>query len=493
MLALRFWRSKAGNFATMMAVALIPLLLSAGMAVDYSRYMSAKGHLQSLADAAALSAAAAGLKDEPSILEQADAYIQGNYKPDTIASVSIEKVNLKGDTYEVDLDGNLKTTFLGIANIFSLDVKASALAVRGFTGSIEVALVLDNTTSMAEKDARGVARIDALKSAAGRLVSTLHEDKKASVRIAVVPYANYVNVGTWNRNASWVAVGDDYSVISPPPDDCGVPKTVTRNKCVAWGAGKTCSRVRDGIVEYYTCRDCTKTVRETVTRTQSCKPRVDRYQWFGCVGTRVLGDLRLSDASPSVPYPGFLEKKQLCPVPLTPLTADEGPVQSAIGQMQAGIKNQVLDTYIPAGLVWGLNVLSPTRPFEEGKPYDPDNKDPRKVLVLMTDGENTMRYTMPEGKHEEMTRTGQSGNKIVYSPGQAKKVRADTLALCDNIKARGTEVFSVAFSVDSADSKALLQACASDKDHYFDAGDSAALAAAFSEIAENLKMVRLAR
>jgi hypothetical protein len=41
------------------------------------------------------------------------------------------------------------------------------------------------------------------------------------------------------------------------------------------------------------------------------------------------------------------------------------------------------------GLAWGWRVLSPSAPFTEGRPYNDPSDPVRKVIVLMTDGENT--------------------------------------------------------------------------------------------------------
>ena len=66
-----------------------------------------------------------------------------------------------------------------------------------------------------------------------------------------------------------------------------------------------------------------------------------------------------------------------------PLTSNEGTIQTNIAAMRhwsGGGTNQA------EGLAWGWRVLSPTAPFTEGAPYGPDV---RKVIVLMSDGENT--------------------------------------------------------------------------------------------------------
>jgi hypothetical protein len=47
--------------------------------------------------------------------------------------------------------------------------------------------------------------------------------------------------------------------------------------------------------------------------------------------------------------------------------------------------------------------------------------------------------------------------------------------------------------VDDGDAKTMLQGCATDAQHYYDAANSEALAQAFSGIAQSLTNVRLAR
>lgn len=493
MLLKRFWSSKGGNFAMMFGIAIIPLVLGAGVALDYSRMLRAKGHLQAVADAAALALAASKLDDQAELEKRAAAYIEGNFNPGILDSVTVQDVDHEGDNYEVAVSGQIPTTFMSIANINTLDIGTSALAVRGVTGSVEVALVLDNTDSMKWPDSSGVDKIEALRSAASDLVATLHKDNDATVRMAVVPYADYVNVGLSHRNDGWISVKADYSVTSEPPSDCGIEKERTYNQCVAWGPTKTCTRHRDGIVESYSCRDCTATEQVTEKYTPSCDVSTVDYKWFGCVGSRTDATLHLTDASPSFPYPGYVETKQKCPTPLLPLTKDEKAVQDAITNMKAGVKNYTLQTYIPSGLMWGLNVLSPSAPFDEGQAYDPANKSPRKVLVLMTDGENTLRYNQSNGKHPAMSEVDDKDGYVIFNAAQAQKTHDDTLELCRNIKAKGIEIFSIAFAVDRTEAKSLLETCATDKQHYFDANDSVALQGSFQQIADALTNVRLAR
>jgi len=65
-----------------------------------------------------------------------------------------------------------------------------------------------------------------------------------------------------------------------------------------------------------------------------------------------------------------------------------------------------------------------------------------------------------------------------------------TKALCDSIKADGVEIYSVAFEAPSG-GQALLQYCATDESHYFDAENSDEFLAAFDEIGDRIETALL--
>lgn len=98
--------------------------------------------------------------------------------------------------------------------------------------------------------------------------------------------------------------------------------------------------------------------------------------------------------------------------------------------------------YIPAGLMWGWRVLSPTGPFADGAPVTGANRA-RKVLVLMTDGENTRSLDAP------------------YHWGSSKS-DADTLlsTLCTKVKSASIEIYTVAFEVTDNQTRNMLRNCA---------------------------------
>ncbi len=485
-----FLSDKSGNFGIIMGMLLLPLLLSVGLSVDYSRYLSAESHLQELADVASLALAGSREEDEVKLEAIANDFVAANIGMSKFDAVEIVDLNTENGQIDLDLKSTINTYFMGLANIDTLDVRASALAERAVTGAVEVALVLDNTYSMAETDAKGVTKLASLKTAANALVVELMSNPDADVKIGLVPYADYVNVGTGYRNQSWLNVPADYTVAAVPKSGCSMKTVTVQGACTAYGPKYDCSTYVDGVRKPKTCEDCTarkpSTTKQQETCTTPAKAAV-KYKWYGCIGSRKTGTYRLDDTAPTVTYPGYLDTSQKCLKPIVTLSTDKTALKAAIDGMVYNLGSYEPYTYIPAGLIWGINVLSPTEPLNEAAAYDLANIEPRKVMLLMTDGENTRRFQSSDGKHVAFSSTAAT------AAIQLITVNLETVALCTYAKSNNIEVYSVAFMVDDLAAKTTLQACATDSDHYFDASDPDTLLAAFSGIAQSLSQVRLAR
>ncbi|WP_075291256.1 vWA domain-containing protein [Pararhizobium arenae] len=110
---------------------------------------------------------------------------------------------------------------------------------------------------------------------------------------------------------------------------------------------------------------------------------------------------------------------------------------------------------------------------EEAKHKNKNGQVPTKYIVFMTDGENN---------YYNNKSTSSSGDQ---SDNATKKS-------CDEAKAAGIQVYSVAFMAPSRGKK-LLTYCASSSDHYFAAENAAELTEAFKYIGEKAsqQMVRL--
>ena len=176
----KLFADRAGNFAIMGAIAIVPILGCAGMAVDFSRAMELKSRLQNAADAAVLGsiaersagvAQAVGMtKDGPVPLSEAEA--EAFFKAQSEANSSsindgtaVEK-NKSDEEMKLDLvkasvikDGKdikanltyqatLKTSFLRILGKDNITISGSASAVYQTQSFMDFYMLLDNTPSM---------------------------------------------------------------------------------------------------------------------------------------------------------------------------------------------------------------------------------------------------------------------------------------------------------------------------------------------------------
>lgn len=492
-LARRFGKEERGATVTIFAFAGVALICLAGVVVDYGRVSKAHTSLQAATDAAALAAARLPSKDTAAMRTAANNFFASNTMGINGNNIQITKFTFAESTGTVGVEssGVLNTSLMSIIGIQTMGFSSKSSAVKEVTGTVEMALVLDNTWSMSESAGSGGSKITVLKSAAKNLVNTILAQGGSNVKIGIVPFADYVNVGTGNRSQSWMSVPADYSTTKTTttpavPYTC---TTVSTKQVCTKGAPKTCTSTTDGVVSTYDCTPQTCTT-QPVTPYQSCSggtpekttTTTTNYKWFGCVLSRKTGELRLNDSEPTTPYTGFLGTSQQCLNPIVPLTSDKTVLTSAIDNLIINIGSYKPSTYIPGGLLWGVNILSPTAPFAEAKAYDTANKMPRKALVLMTDGANTMYFKASDGTHQNAT-----------NAGHVTTTNNDTKKLCEYAKSKKIEVFTVAFAVTDVAAKTMLENCASGAEHFYNATDSAALSAAFQAIGQSLTSLRLSR
>jgi Flp pilus assembly protein TadG len=192
------------------------------------------------------------------------------------------------------------------------------------------------------------------------------------------------------------------------------------------------------------------------------------------------------------------------------LTNQKESVITQIDRMVANGATNVLE-----GFMWAWRTLSPNAPYADGRSYtwsQPNSsKRNRKIIVLMTDGDNSW------------TGMSQSPHKSAYSPmgyyhnarfgtAPTSKAEADAqlnqklMEACNNAKAiRGRDnsdaitVYTVAFSTSdspiSATGRQLLEDCASVVNghrQYYPATSSTQLAEVFKAIASKIGELKLA-
>jgi Flp pilus assembly protein TadG len=181
-----------GNVGFAFAVALFPMVAASGAAIDYSRISSAHTRLQSALDAAVLAAAKdVMVVDTDTLKSKIETFVhantQGAFKdPATVMMLtgSPTKLSVKGA-------GCIKLVFKGIVASTDPCVEVRTDAQRPTQNYIEVALVLDNSGSMAG------SKIDAAKEAARSFVDNIHAGNTdpEKVKISVVPFTLTVNAG----------------------------------------------------------------------------------------------------------------------------------------------------------------------------------------------------------------------------------------------------------------------------------------------------------
>jgi len=168
----RLLTDRAGNFGILAAIAIVPVLGCAGMAIDFSRAMELKSRLQDAADAAVLGsiaeksagvAQAVGMTQDgpvPLSEKEAEALFSAQTNSSTLGEKSKDpdlkfdrvkaKVTKNGKDIKAQLtyEATLQTSFLRILGKNSITVSGSANAVYQTQSFMDFYMLLDNTPSM---------------------------------------------------------------------------------------------------------------------------------------------------------------------------------------------------------------------------------------------------------------------------------------------------------------------------------------------------------
>jgi Flp pilus assembly protein TadG len=425
-----------------------------GLSIDMGRFVMARQSLQETLDAGVMAMAAARQSGNAADLQRLQDHIAANWsQPHGAESPVITFREPNGNIVEASATTQMPTYFVRLLGLNTVSVAATAHGSYGMQKS-EVALVLDVTASMLTG-----TRMADLKTVSKKMIEDVYAvpGADAKVKFSIVPFGQYVNVGTQYRGSPWLSVPND-----------GTQTVCTKTKAVISKSGCTIKPVP----VYKENEPTTYTQVETCTsytygpETNSCGTA--SYLWEGCVGSR-NAPLNMSVAADSSrPIPGLPNLK--CSQPLMRLTSVKADQLAAIDGLTA-----TGETYIPSGLIWGWRTLTTEMPFQDGAPNTP-GAAARKFLVLMTDGENT-----------------RSVSGSTHDGDDAASANAVSATLCSEIKKENVEVFTVAFGVTDAKTLEMLRTCATNEANFFDAKDSARLDAAFMTIGNALIVARLVK
>src|SRR5436305_7965543 len=397
-----FLRDRRGGVAPMFAFAIVPVLGLVGAAVDYSRANSIRAGMQSAIDAAALAMAKlAPTLTQSELQTQTAAYFNAMFNHADAKNLVITPNYSKGSGAQlvISVSGSMDTSFMRIMGFPSLSI-GSTSTVKWGNNRLRVALVLDNTGSMADN-----GKMRAMQAASKNLLKQLKDAATSNddVYVSIIPFSKDVNVGTSNYTQSYLrwdlwdaANGSGSSGFSGSICYNGTLWTVSG---MSWTNGGSCSSPTSGICFNGTLYNWNGS---SFTTSGSC---TNHQTWNGCVTDRDQ-NYDTTNAAPSALATQFpAEQYHDCPVQLMPLSYDWSALDAKIDSMRpGGNTNQTI------GLQWGFQSLT-------AAPFTIPTKDPNytynQIVILLTDGLNTQnRFSTAQSAIDDRT----------------KKV-------CDNIKA----------------------------------------------------------
>jgi Flp pilus assembly protein TadG len=423
----KFLISTSGNFALWFALASVPLFGMAGIAIDYSRMTQVQAQLQDAADTATL-AAVIRYRTSGGSAAELENLAKDSFKANYTGSYNNKKLEATADITDgikvtLTVEAENHTTLLNLVgklvgqDFSTLRPKTLSQAGIGLSG-LAIALAVDTTGSMAEtgngngkgknkKNSGDPTKMDVLKEAATNFVKEItpkDASQKNKIRFALVPFTDSVRIDNSFTSADFIKISNPYS-----------------------------------------------------------KWKWMNYNWEGCVWDRAAA-YDNNDNTPTVVesryenLPAGHQAYNYCPgqQQVIPLTTNEETIFAGIDALEP---NGATNTNI--GMVWAMNTLNNTEPYKQINAM----KAPQKIIIFLTDGENTSSRIMSEG-------------------GKTIDVDKAMETTCENAKAQDIEIYTIRLIQGSV---ATLKKCATDQNtHFYTAMKADDLKGIFSDISERI-------
>lgn len=352
----RFKRSEDGTLAIFALFLFMLMIMMGGVAVDLMRYESTRTSLQYTLDRATL--AAASLSQSLDSEEVVRDYFAKAGLSNFLTGVNVsEGINYR----EVVADARAETDpkFVHLIGIDNLEAPGHSKAEQRMN-NVEIVLVLDVSGSMGSNN-----RLVNLKAAAKEFVQTvLSSDAENRISISLVPFSENVNLP--------LALRQKYNATAVP-----------------YGTGK---------VNYNCLQLPDSTYSQTGISRTTPIPMIPVMDSTGSTN-RINGYVNMTDSTYGRPNSGNFSCTARSGVNTLVLPSQD------IAALKTRIDNLQDDgtTSINIGMKWGMAMLDPGTKsiFEElaaagqmhtrlaVRPYEFTDPESMKVIVLMTDGENT--------------------------------------------------------------------------------------------------------
>jgi Flp pilus assembly protein TadG len=432
----RFVRARGGNVAITFALATLPIIGGVGAAIDYSHANSVKAAMQAALDSTALmlSHDAATLTNAQ-LQTKALSYFTALFTRPEAKNVVISATYTAsgGSTVVVNGSATVATSLMAIAGYNQMKVNGTSMSKWGTT-RLRVALVLDNTGSMAD-DGKMKALISSTKSLLTQLQSAATNN--GDVYVSIVPFVTDVNADPGNYKAAWI----DWTDWNTNNGSCSKSKYSDGDSCTNAGYKWTADN-------HNTWNGCVN------DRGNSNSPSSGNYD------TNVVAPTTTNTATMY-----SAEQYSSCPQAVMPLSYDWTSMTSLVNSMSpAGNTNQAI------GLQLGWMSLVGGGPFPSPPPMD-SNYVYTQVIILLTDGLNTQDRW--------------------YS--NQNSIDARQQLTCNNVKAAGITLYTIQVNTGGDPTSTLLQNCASTSDKFFLLTSASGIASAFTSIGTALSKLRVAQ
>lgn len=484
----------AGSIMMAFAVALPTVIGAVGMSLDLGQAYLVRQRLAAALDASAL-AGASMATEEDEIREKVEDFFAMNYPEEKIGRAYDLEVEVDGEDVIVSANADFKTVFMRVLGIDVFTVAAQTIVVREVRG-LEVVLVVDVTGSMSTNN-----NIATLRTASENFVNILFDrtSNPNAIKIGIVPYSTSVNVGPYG--VGMTPDGDDFedgdytgeSFVEDWNGDLLEQSDYTSNPASTsrW-YGCVVEANDDGWNANITNNDPYPNdvikVREDEMDEDDMTPDMmivdhegpwpmyayENYARVAACGCQTWNKDRQGRNTTCNTYnqchyvrnpPSYN-----CPrTHVTPLTSDQDELLDSIATFQA-----YGNTMGNIGMLWGYRVLSPEYPFQQAAPWG--DKEWRKVIIMMTDGVNTMdsQYSAFWRTRRHDLGTGDQNERFAESCETMKEVK-------------GVLVYTVTFAggVD-ANTKSYYRNCATTPAQYYDAPSQDELIDVFEKISREL-------
>jgi Flp pilus assembly protein TadG len=321
----RFFGDESGNYMLLTAAAIVPIMGGLALAVDFSQMAAQRQETLNALDAAGIATArfmVSGTVTEDQTKAYAKSFFEANLgsvsPADTLLTIVLPQNNTGGGTLKLTAGLKYKPYFfptfawmIGKATAGSSSLDFAATSEIRLKNTLEVALVLDNSGSMAYiGTGSGKKRIDLLKEASKQLVDTiagqaaLMKQISKPVQFALVPFAASVNIGADKSTATWM----DQDGLSPIHHENFDWTTFTAsNKKVVLAAGGYYYKKGTGwgAEENQKVTRFTLYSRDILRTTNTSGAKAPYASWAGCVEARP-SPYNTNDATPVTSTPATL-------------------------------------------------------------------------------------------------------------------------------------------------------------------------------------------